>query len=100
MHSVLLTLMCSDEVKLAFQNSLTDILNSCASITERSKHRCDAILLVGGYSDSAYLRSTLREKFAASGIHLITAEEGKYVWNPSAHSVVHLTSLVATRRPQ
>ncbi|KZV99293.1 hypothetical protein EXIGLDRAFT_831623 [Exidia glandulosa HHB12029] len=67
--------MTSDEVKLAFQNSLADIMDSCARIIERSPKVCDTVLLVGGYSDSAYLRATLREKFAIRGIQFITADD-------------------------
>ncbi|KZW03071.1 hypothetical protein EXIGLDRAFT_728597 [Exidia glandulosa HHB12029] len=70
--------LTSDEVKLAFQNSLADIMDSCARIIERSPKVCDTVLLVGGYSDSAYLRSTLREKFAIRGVQFVTADDGTY----------------------
>ncbi|KZV99292.1 hypothetical protein EXIGLDRAFT_725904, partial [Exidia glandulosa HHB12029] len=70
--------MTSDEVKLAFQNSLADIMDSCARIIERSPKVCDTVLLVGGYSDSAYLRAILREKFAIRGIQFITADDSTW----------------------
>lgn len=68
--------LTSDEVKLAFQNSLSDIVGSCARILERSKHICDVILLVGGYADSPYLRSTLKEKLTLAGVQFVTVDDG------------------------
>lgn len=63
-------------MKLAFQNSLTDILASCERIIDRSQRVCDVVLLVGGYSDSVYMRSMLREKLAVRGIQFVTVDDG------------------------
>ncbi|KZV80678.1 hypothetical protein EXIGLDRAFT_780665 [Exidia glandulosa HHB12029] len=68
--------LSSEEVKLAFQNSLTDILASCERIIERSQRICDVVLLVGGYADSAYMRTMLSEKITLRGIQFVTVDDG------------------------
>lgn len=61
-------------MKATFQNSIFDIVMSCENLIGRSSKFCDAMLLVGGYSESPYLRSTLREKLGSRGIQIVSIE--------------------------
>jgi len=40
---------------------------------ERADRFCDAMLLVGGYSESPYLQATLREKLGGKGTQIVRA---------------------------
>ncbi|KAH7100093.1 hypothetical protein BKA62DRAFT_263816 [Auriculariales sp. MPI-PUGE-AT-0066] len=68
--------LSSGEVGLAFQNALFDIGESFQQVLERAKGECHSLLLVGGFSESPYLRKVLREKNDQRGMRTISIDDG------------------------
>ncbi|EJD54462.1 hypothetical protein AURDEDRAFT_110099 [Auricularia subglabra TFB-10046 SS5] len=68
--------LTSDEVALAFQGVVYDIHQSFQRVVERADRFCDALLMVGGFSESPYLRKMLRERNAQGGMQIVSIDDG------------------------
>ncbi|EJD54456.1 hypothetical protein AURDEDRAFT_156236 [Auricularia subglabra TFB-10046 SS5] len=89
--------LTSDEVKTTFQNSIFDIVMSCENLINRSEKFCDTILLVGGYSESPYLRSMLREKLGSHGIQIVSIDDGTKKAAAEGTTIWYIKQLVRAR---
>jgi len=71
---------------MTFQNVIYDINHSFQRVLDRAEGECDALLMVGGFSESPYLRKMLREKNATRNVISIddgtkkAAAEGASLW--------------------
>lgn len=82
---------------MTFQNALIDILASVERVIERSEKVCDALLMVGGFSESPYLRKMLREKFAGRGIQIVSIDDGTKKAAAEGATVWYLRQSVVAR---
>ncbi|KZW00534.1 hypothetical protein EXIGLDRAFT_639271 [Exidia glandulosa HHB12029] len=89
--------LTSDEVKATFQNSIFDIVLSCENLIGRSSKFCDAMLLVGGYSESPHLRATLKEKLGSRGIQIVSIEDGVKKAAAEGTTIWYIKQLVRAR---
>ncbi|KAH7100087.1 hypothetical protein BKA62DRAFT_707558 [Auriculariales sp. MPI-PUGE-AT-0066] len=68
--------LTSEEVEMAFQNALYDINQSFQHVLEGANGECESLLLVGGFSESPFLRKVLREKNDHRGMTTISIDDG------------------------
>lgn len=68
--------LTSDEVALTFQGVVFDINRSFQRVLERADKFCDTLLMVGGFSESPYLRKTIRERNTSRGMQIVSIDDG------------------------
>ncbi|KAH7088645.1 hypothetical protein BKA62DRAFT_835565 [Auriculariales sp. MPI-PUGE-AT-0066] len=101
--------LSSNEVKVIFKAPVDAIVNSIDEILTRAGH-VDALLLVGGFGDSAYLSNIFEERLARHGINKINideptkkaAAEGAIAWCATQHVIARAaraTYGIAVSRP-
>ncbi|KAG8837726.1 hypothetical protein FRC18_008228 [Serendipita sp. 400] len=83
------------EVKRTFDPTILRIIGSCKRLL--GSYKAQHLLLVGGFGESPYLQSQLREEFGKSGISVVTVEEPSKKAAAEGAAIWYLKQLVTGR---
>ena len=89
--------LTTNEVGITFQNAIFDISQSFQAVIERAENKCDALLMVGGFSESPYLRKMLREKNDIRGMQTISIDDGTKKAAAEGAAIWYLRQTVVAR---
>ncbi|KAH7096190.1 hypothetical protein BKA62DRAFT_720363 [Auriculariales sp. MPI-PUGE-AT-0066] len=67
--------LTSNEVRSLFEWPVEAITSSVNNVLQRAEGHCKMILMVGGFAESLFLQSVLRERLASNNVRLISIDE-------------------------
>ncbi|EJD39199.1 hypothetical protein AURDEDRAFT_171787 [Auricularia subglabra TFB-10046 SS5] len=87
----------ADQIRAAFDPVVTVITESVSGALRRAQSPCETIMLVGGFSESPYLRTALQRQLGRQGTSLVSSDEPNKKAAAEGACLWHIRQLVSAR---